>query len=138
MPLNRKLQQVVDELSAVVDPQERLALLVDRAKRLPELAVEGRTAANRVSGCVSVVWLAGEMREGKCWFTCAAESPMVRALVAFVAEFFSGFTPSEILASAVDPLESLGVARNLSPTRRNGLDAARQAIRAFAQAHRDA
>lgn len=92
-----------------------------------------RTAANRVHGCVSVVWLVAEVRDGRCSFRADAESPMVRALVVFLCDFFSGFTPAEILAQDADPLEALGLARNLSPTRRNGLNAARAAMRAFAR-----
>lgn len=134
MPLTRKLQQVVEDLSVVDDTQERLALLVDRARKMPELTPSERTDAHRVTGCVSVVWLAGEMRGDRCFFRCAAESPLVRALVAFLCEFFSGFTAREILTADPDPLEALGIARNLSPTRRNGLAAARRAIRAFAEA----
>ncbi len=102
---------------------------------MPELTASERTDAHRVTGCVSVVWLAGQMRGGRCFFRCAAESALVRALVAFLCEFFSGFTPREILTADPDPLEALGIARNLSPTRRNGLAAARRAIRAFAQAN---
>ena len=79
-----------------------------------------------------MVWLEGEVREGRCYFQCAAESPLVRALIAFQCEFFSGFTPRELLSSDPDPLDALGVARNLSPTRKNGLQAARKMIRAFA------
>jgi cysteine desulfuration protein SufE len=133
--LNRKLQEVVDELAIIDDPQERLAFLVERARKLPELPPARRIDAHRVPGCVSVVWLAGELREGRCRFQCAAESPIVRGLVAFLCEFFSGFTPAEIASADPDPLEALGLARNLSPTRRNGLAAARKAIREFASAH---
>lgn len=132
VPLTRKLQQVVEDLSIIDDPQERLALLVDRARKLPPLPPADRTADNRVTGCVSVVWVAPELRDGRCYFRCDAESPMVRGLVAFLCEFFSDFTPAEILAADPDPVEALGLARNLSPTRRNGLNAARAAIRAFA------
>lgn len=135
MPLSRKLQQVADELSLVDDPQERLSLVVERGRRAPELPLEQRTPAHRVPGCVSVVWLAGEVRAGECHFRCAAESPMVRGLVAFLCDFYSGFKPAEILAVDADPLEATGIARNLSPTRRNGLNAARQAIRAYAARH---
>lgn len=132
MPLTRKLQKIVEDLAVVDDPQERLALLVDRARHLPAMPASERTPERRVVGCVSTVWLAGESREGRCHFRCDAESPVVRGLVAFLCEFFSGFTPEAILASDPDPLEALGIARNLSPTRRNGLNAARAAIRRFA------
>lgn len=119
-------------MEVVDDPQERLSILVDRARHLPVLPPEERTDAHRVPGCVSIVWLVGEYRDGCCYFRCDAESPMVRGLVAFLCEFFSGVSPQAILAADPDPLEALGLARNLSPTRRNGLNSARAAIRAFA------
>jgi cysteine desulfuration protein SufE len=135
MPLTRKLQQLLEDLAVIDDPQERLALLVDRARRVTPLPSEQRTSTHRVPGCVSVVWLAAELRDGKCWFRADAESPVVRGLVVFLAEFFSGFSPATIAATATDPLDALGIARNLSPTRRNGLAGVRTAIRGFAAAH---
>lgn len=135
MPLTRKLQQVLEELAAVEDPQERLSILVDRARKLPPLPSSDRIDANRVPGCVSVVWLASELRAGRCYFRADAESPLVRGLVTFLSEFFSGFTPEAIATQDADPLDALGLARHLSPTRRNGLNAARAAIRSYAKAH---
>lgn len=135
VPLTRKLQQLVEDLAVLDDPQERLALVVDRARRVPPLPASDRTDANRVRGCVSVVWLVGELRDGACHFRGDAESPLVRGLIVLLCEFFSGFPPQVIAPSDADPLESLGLTRNLSPTRRNGLNATRAAIRAFARAH---
>lgn len=117
------------------DPQERLALVVDRARRVHPLPPGERVDANRVRGCVSVVWLVGEMRDGRCFFRGDAESPLVRGLVVLLCDFFSGFSPDALCSTEVDPLAALGLTRNLSPTRRNGLEAARRAIRAFAQQH---
>lgn len=107
-------------------------LLVDRSKRFPALPPAERTEANRVHACVSVVWLTSEMRGGVCVFRGDAESPVVRALVVLLCEFFSGMEPAVIAASNHDPLEALEVTRNLSPTRRNGLMATRNNIREFA------
>jgi cysteine desulfuration protein SufE len=134
VPLTTKLAALIEDLSILDDPQERLMFLVERAKRVPPLPASARVEENRVLGCVSIVWLAAEMREGLCYFRGDAESPVVRALVVLLCDFFSGFAPSAIGASEVDPLEALDVTRNLSPTRRNGLTAARNTIRAFAQA----
>jgi cysteine desulfuration protein SufE len=133
VPLTRKLQQLVEDLAVLDDPQERLSLMVDRAKRVPHLPDAERTDQNRVHGCVSVVWLVAELRDGVCHFRADAESPLVRGLVLLVCDFFSGFAPAALADSDVDPLEALGVTRNLSPTRRNGLAAVRRAIRGFAQ-----
>jgi cysteine desulfuration protein SufE len=133
VPLTQKLQRLVEDLAVLEDPQERLSLVVERAKRLPPLGAADRTDANRVHGCVSVVWLVGELRDGRCYFRGDAESPVVRGLVALVCEFFSGFPPAAIAATGADPLAALGLSDHLSPTRRNGLDATRNAIKAFAR-----
>jgi len=132
--LAEKLSQLTEELALIDDPQERLAVVVDRAKKLPPLAPAERTDAHRVRGCVSLVHLVGEIDAGgRCRFRCDADSPLVRGLVALLCDFFSGATPAEIVASDADPLETLGLARHLSPTRRNGLASTRATIRAFAE-----
>lgn len=135
MPLNEKLAQLVADFEVIPDPQERLAAVVDRARRQPPLPENQRTDAHRVRGCVSVVWLAGELRDGRCHFRCAADSPVVRGLLALLCDFYGDTAPAEIAASDLDPLAALGVVANLSPTRRNGLASARAAIRDFARAH---
>jgi cysteine desulfuration protein SufE len=126
---------MVDDFAPLEDPHERLSAVIDRAKSLPPLPPADRTDAHRVRGCVSVVWLIGELRDGRCYFRSDAESPLVRGLVAFVADFFTGETPAEIAASEADPLAALDLLRNLSPTRRNGLASATKTIRDFARAH---
>jgi len=131
--LAEKQQLLVDDLAIIEDPQERLGAVVDRAKRLAPLPEANRTEVHRVHGCISQVWLLGELRDGRCFFRCDADGPLVRGLVAFLCEFFSGATPAEIAASNADPLEALGLMRNLSPTRHNGLAAVRTRIRELAR-----
>jgi cysteine desulfuration protein SufE len=131
--LAEKIAQLADDLTIIDDPQERLGAVVDRAKKLPPLTDAERTDAHRVRGCVSLVYLVGEVRDGRCHFRCEADGPIVRGLVALLCNFYSGATPAEIAAFAPDPLKTLDLAKNLSPTRRNGLASARATIRAFAE-----
>lgn len=131
--LPEKQQQLRDDLEAIRDPHERLGTVVDRARRRPPFAAAERTDANRVRGCVSPVWLIGELRNGRCYFRSDADGPVVKGLVALLCDFFSEATPAEIVASESDPIETLDLAKNLSPTRRNGLASAAAAIRAFAR-----
>lgn len=133
--LPAKLQRLLDDYGVIDDPHERLAAVVDRAKHVPPLGAADRIDAHRVLGCVSVVWLVSEIREGRCHFRTDAESPLVRGLVTFLGEFFSGASAPEVAACPLDPLEALGLTRNLSPTRRNGLAATGRAIREFARTH---
>lgn len=136
MTLSDRLQQLAADLAFIDDPQERLTIIVDRAKQLPPLAESERTDAHRVRGCISLVYLVGEVRDGQCHFRCEADGPIVRGLVALLCTFYSGATPAAIATFEPDPLTALDLAKNLSPTRRNGLANARAQIRAFAQAQR--
>ena len=133
MTLAEKQQHLADTLAVIPDPQERLAIVVDRAKKLPPLADHERTDSHLVRGCISRVHLAAELRDGRCHFRADADSPLVRGLVALLCDFYSGLTPAEIAASDADPLAELGLTENLSPTRQNGLASVRAAIRAFAE-----
>lgn len=126
--------RLIEELSLVDDPQERLSLVVDRARRRPSLPATERTAANRVKGCVSQVWLVGEVREGRCHFRCDADSPIVRGLVLLLCDLYDDATPADVVALEPRLFEELGLTRHLSPTRLNGLRSARATIRDFAAA----
>lgn len=126
-------QSLVDEFLLIDDAQERLALIVDRARHAPRLPPEDRVPDHQVRGCTSAVWLIGRVQAGRCHFRADADSPLVRGLVLFVADYFNNSPPAEILAASIDPLSALGLTKNLSPTRRNGLAAVHAAIRAFAQ-----
>ncbi len=136
MPLTAKIGQLVHDLAVLDDPQERLALIVERSRRIPPLPPAERIDAHRVRGCVSIVWLVKEIRDGCCHFRGDAESPVVRGLLLLLCECYSGFPPAVIAATKANPLEELGLLRNLSPTRRNGLAAAASAIQEFARQHR--
>ncbi len=127
--------QLIEDFLLIENAQERLAAIVDRARRLPPLPAAERTDAHRVAGCVSQVWLVGELRDGLCRFRCDADGPLVKGLVAFVCDYFSGTAPAGILNDSTDPLAALDLLQNLSPTRQNGLAAVRGAIQAFARAH---
>ena len=133
MFLADKLRRAIDDLAILDDPQERLATLVDRAKKIPPLPAADRTEANRVLGCVSVVWLVGESRDGRCYYRSDASSPVVRGLLAFLCAFFSDAPIAEVASSDLEPLDALDITRHLSPTRRNGLAAARRAIGEYAR-----
>lgn len=134
MTLAEKQQQLVADYAIIDDPQERLAAVVDQARRRPALPAAERTEANRVRGCVSLAWVVGEVRDGHCHFRCDADSPLVRGLLVLLGDFYSGGTPVEVAATEPALIEQLGLDRSLSPTRLNGLRSVRAKIRDFAAA----
>jgi cysteine desulfuration protein SufE len=135
MTLAEKQRALIEDLSIVDDRHERLSLVVDRSRRAPSLAAADKNDTNRVPGCVSPVWLAGEIRDGRLALRFDAESPMVKALVALMVELYDGATPAEIVSTEPTLFDDLSLSRDLSPTRRNGLASVRTRIKSLAEKH---
>ncbi len=125
---------MIADLALIDDAQERLSAIVDRARRRPALPDADRTEENRVKGCVSLAWVVGEMDQGLCRFRNDADSPLVRGLIALLCDFYCDAPPADVAATEPELFEQLGVARNLSPTRLNGLRSVRARIRDYALA----
>lgn len=135
MSLAERHQRLIEDLSLIPDRQERLTVIIDRSRKLPPFPATERSAENRVSGCQSAVWLIGELHaNGTLTIRCDADSPMVKGLVHFLCEAYSGATPAEIAITEPAFLDELGLLRDLSPTRRNGLAAVHARIRELARA----
>jgi cysteine desulfuration protein SufE len=135
MTLAERHQRLVDDLSIIHDRHERLAVIVERTRKLPPFSAAERIAEHRVAGCQSTVWLIGELRtDGTLHLRYDAESPMVKGLVHLLCDAYSDATPAEIAATEPSFLDKLELLRDLSPTRRNGLAAVFKRIRNLAQA----
>ena len=132
MTLAEKQQHLIDDFAIIEDAQERFAAVVDRARTRPPLSEIERTEANRVKGCISLAWVVAELRDGRCFFRSDADSPLVRGLLALLCDFYSEATPAEVATTEPVLLEALGLTKNLSPTRLNGLRSVRAKIRDFA------
>jgi cysteine desulfuration protein SufE len=132
MTLAEKQQQLIAKWRLIEDSQERLSAIVARAKKWPAPTEEECSEANRVLGCVSRVWLLGRVEDGRCHFRMEADSPLVKGLVALLCELYDAATPAEIATTEPEIFEALGLDRQLSPTRLNGLASVRRTIRIFA------
>jgi cysteine desulfuration protein SufE len=133
MTVSEKQTQLIDDLSCIEDRQERLAAVVDRARRRPIFPAASKTDANRVNGCISQVWVTGELRGPVIHFEFDADSPLVKGLVALLVDLYQDATPADIAASEPVLFEKLGLSRDLTFTRQNGLAAVRVHIREIAR-----
>ena len=133
MTLAEKQNQLAAELTALKHGQDRLALLVERAKKMPSLAPELRITENLIPGCLAKLWFVPQFRAGKCFFSCDSDSLIVKAIAGLLCEFYSGHAPEEILAHDPNFLAPLGITQHLTPNRRNALSKIWERIRQFAE-----
>ena len=135
MTLAEKQNRLVAQLAALKNGQDRLVLLVERARKMPPLAPELRVAGNLIPGCLAKLWFISQFRDGKCFFACDSDSLIVKAIAGMLCEFYSGHAPAEILAHDPKFLAPLGITQHLTPNRRNALSKIWERIRQFAGAN---
>ena len=128
MSLAEKQRELIEDLNLIPDVQERLCALTGYASRM-RLDPAHQTEANLVPGCVSRVWLHGELRDGLTRFDCEADSPMVKALAAVLCDLYSEATPAEVIEVEPDLWQQCHFTKMLTPTRLNGLANVRRMIR---------
>ncbi len=113
--------------------EQRARLLMQWGERLPALSDADKVEANRVHGCESQVWLVGALVDGHWQFTANSDARLIRGLVALLLARVNGLSASEL--RAVDLPEwfaQLGLSRQLSPSRSNGLNAVLQRMHELA------
>ncbi|MHA6637959.1 SufE family protein [Stutzerimonas frequens] len=110
--------------------EQRARLLMQWGERLEPLDDGERSEANRVAGCESQVWLAGERQNGRWHFRAASDARLIRGLLAVLLARVNGLDADELArVDMADWFASLGLSRQLSPSRSNGMNAVLQRMR---------
>ncbi len=119
--------RLLADFQPVQDPHERLALIT-AACAGPGLPEAERREADLVLGCVSQVWLCGEISDGLLHLRWDSASPLVRGLVGLICHAYQGTQACEISLHRCTLLTQLGLNHQLSPTRLRGLASAESRI----------
>jgi len=113
--------------------EQRARLLMQWGERLPALSDTDKVDANRVHGCESQVWLVGTLHDGHWQFAASSDARLIRGLVALLLTRVNGLSAQELQQLDLpDWFNQLGLSRQLSPSRSNGLNAVLQRMRELA------
>lgn len=116
-------QAIAEEFAFFGDWTERYQYLIDLGRKLPPFPEALKTEEHRVQGCQSQVWLVAEGTAEQLRFRAISDSAIVSGLIALLLRVYSARPAAEILATEPRFIESIGLAKHLSPTRSNGLAA---------------
>lgn len=123
----KTIQEIRDDF-AFLDADsfdDRYRYVIELGDDLPQLAPDEQSPQNKVSGCVSQVWLVTERESGAdpiVRFRGQSDAHIVRGLVAIMLALYSGKHASEIVGTDAEPiLRELGLNEHLTPQRANGL-----------------
>jgi cysteine desulfuration protein SufE len=115
--------------------ETRARLLMRWGERLTALSADQCRDEHLVQGCETRVWLLAEAQDG-CWqFYAASEARLLRGLLSLLLARVNGLTHAELAqVDLLDWFNQLGLSRQLSPSRSNGLNAVLQRMRSLTQA----
>jgi len=115
-----KLNKWSEDLN-LLEGTERLAYLVDLAKKATSLPVELRTDDRLIGGCMSKIWVDVGVVEGDVKVYYDSDAMITKGITSIVADCFSDIPVAEAKQIAFEDFEKLNIQQLLTPQRRNGL-----------------
>lgn len=130
MTLPANAQHALDAFSAAGGWENRARLLMQwGAQALPELPEALRDEAHRVAGCETAVWLNVEVHDERLRLQAASDARLIRGLLAVLIARVNGLDREALKGIDIHAwFDQLGLARQLSPSRTNGMNAVWQRI----------
>lgn len=135
MSLGNEAQAALDAFSSLQGWEQRARLLMQWGERLPALSDTEKLDEHRVHGCESQVWLLAENHDGRWRFRASSDARLLRGLLALLLARVNDLPAAQLQQVDVAQwFDSLGLGRQLSPSRSNGLNAVLQRMRELAAA----
>jgi cysteine desulfuration protein SufE len=127
-------EEIVADFEVLEDWEDRYRYVIELGRKLAPLPEQDRSAANKVQGCASQVWLATAVTPAspspRLSFVGDSDAHIVRGLIAILFALYSGKTADAILGiDANAALNELHLKEHLTPQRSNGLLAMVERIR---------
>lgn len=130
MSLPIEAQTALETFNGSLSWEQRARLLMQWGDRLPAMSDQEKTDERLVDGCESKVWLVGDVVDGHWQFRAASDARLIRGLVALLLARVNGLSLQELQqVDLVEWFTQLGLTRQLSPSRSNGLNAVLQKMR---------
>lgn len=131
MSLSITAQQILDSFTAADSWEQKMRLLMQIGATLESLNEDEKNDKNQVQGCESQVWLIAEQHNKLWYFKAYSDARLIRGLLAVLLTRVNHLTTNEIQQIDLeDWFQQLGLARQLSSSRRDGLKAIFNRIKA--------
>ena len=133
------IDEIRDNFALLEEWDDRYRYVIELGRTLVPMPEAEHSAANKVQGCASQVWLArkierNEADEPRLKYLGDSDAHIVRGLIAILLTLYSGRSPREILQTdAIAVFDEFGFREHLTPQRSNGLRAMVERIRSDAR-----
>src|ERR1700722_9004633 len=133
------IDDIRENFELLEDWDDRYRYVIELGRTLEPMGEAEHSAANKVQGCASQVWLSKRVErsnsgEALLKYLGDSDAHIVRGLIAILLTLYSGHSPQQILVTdAIAVFDEFGFREHLTPQRSNGLRAMVDRIRADAR-----
>ena len=132
------IDEIRDNFELLEEWDDRYRYVIELGRTLAPMPEAEHSAANKVNGCVSQVWLSRQIDRGdgepRPNYLGDSDAHIVRGLIAILLTLYSGRTPQQILETdALAVIDEFGFRDHLTPQRSNGLRSMVERIRTDAR-----
>tara|TARA_E500000331_G_C16926217_1_gene569904 strand:- start:87 stop:491 length:405 start_codon:yes stop_codon:yes gene_type:complete len=121
MKIIDKITQMGEDLK-LLQGQDRLQYLVDKAREVEPLPDAAKTEANRIHGCASKLWIIGGAdTENKMRYQVDGDAFITKGTAKVVTDIVNGEDKIEVANLTVENFSALGIKELLTLQRQNGL-----------------
>ncbi len=114
------LDDLIERLQSTSNPKRRYEYILWLAKSLPTLPEELHIEGTKVKGCISEVYVFGNLHNGKIQWKGYSDAVITKGLLAFLIKGLNDLTPFEVLSIDEKFIEMTGLNKSLTPSRANG------------------
>jgi len=109
------------ESMSVLEGMERLQYIIEEAKKVDPLGDEYKTEQNKIRGCISNLWVAGEqLADGTMEYYHDADSHMTKGTAKVILDMVNGEPKEEVAGLTIDSFRPLGIRELLTMQRQVG------------------
>tara|TARA_Y100001968_G_scaffold218310_1_gene200989 strand:- start:13311 stop:13778 length:468 start_codon:yes stop_codon:yes gene_type:complete len=114
------LDKIVTKLQSTEEPRKRYEYVLWLAKKLPILSEHEFSESIKVKGCISQVYVLGEINQGKLKWKGFSDALITKGLLSLLISGLDNLTPEQILN--IDPvfIRETRLNSSLTPSRANG------------------
>ncbi len=114
---------ILEDLELFDDADGRREYLIELGEDLPAMRASLKTEANRIHGCLAMVWLHSTVRNGCIYFEADSDALITRGMIALLIRLMDGQLPRSILETDLIALiNDVGLPSLITARRKNGLN----------------
>ena len=114
---------LLEDLELFEDADDRREYLIELGENLKAIDNSLKIEANRIHGCLAMVWLHSTVRGGRIYFEADSDALITRGMIALLVRLMDGQAPQTILQTDLFALvNDIGLPSLITARRKNGLN----------------